>query len=113
MTWSTDKIIALGLLATLVALIIVGGNNEAVNFLTGGLVGYLQRSLPGGGDKGGHQMTLAEEIELVKREHPRVWNYLLGVDDMAVTLPKFDENDEMFFSQKEKEERQNASGNSG
>ena len=50
--WSTDKIIALGLLATLVALIIVGGNNEAVNFLTGGLVGYLQRSLPGG-DKGG------------------------------------------------------------
>lgn len=56
-------------------------------------------------------MTLAEEIEHVKREHPRVWNYLLGVDDMAVTLPSFDENDEMFFSQAEKEARRNEEGN--
>ena len=56
-------------------------------------------------------MTLAEEIELVKREHQRVWNYLLGVDDMAVTLPSFDENDEMFFSQAEKEAQKNEEGN--
>lgn len=53
-------------------------------------------------------MTLEEELEHVKREHPRAWNHLLGVDDLKVTLPKFDENDEMYFSQREKEERDHA-----
>jgi hypothetical protein len=50
-------------------------------------------------------MTLEEELEHVKREHPRAWAHLLGVEDLKVTLPKFDDNDEMFFSQKEREDR--------
>ena len=50
-------------------------------------------------------MTFEEEIEHVKREHPRVWNHLLGVDDMAVTLPAFDDNDEMYFSQAERRQK--------
>ena len=49
-------------------------------------------------------MTLEEELEHVKREHPRAWNHLLGVDDLAVTLPKFNDDDEMYFSQTEAEE---------
>lgn len=53
-------------------------------------------------------MSLKEEIEHVRREHPRVWNHLLGVDAMDTTLPKFDDNDEMYFSRKEKEERDHA-----
>jgi hypothetical protein len=48
-------------------------------------------------------MTLEEELEHVKREHPRAWAHLLGVDDLKVMLPKFDDNDEMYFSQQEKE----------
>ncbi len=50
-------------------------------------------------------MTLEEELAHVKKEHPRAWSHLLGVDDLKVTLPKFDDNDEMFFSQKEREDR--------
>ena len=56
-------------------------------------------------------MSLEEEIKHVRREHLRVWNHLLGVDAMDTTLPKFDDNDEMYFSQKEKEERGNEDGN--
>lgn len=47
-------------------------------------------------------MTLEEELEHVKREHPKAWNHLLGVDDLKVTLPKFNDDDEMYFSQTEK-----------
>ena len=55
-------------------------------------------------------MSLEEELEHVKREHPKAWSYLLGVDPMQPTLPNFDENDEMYFSQKEKEESDHAKG---
>lgn len=55
-------------------------------------------------------MSLEEELEHVKREHPKAWSYLLGTDSMEVTLPNFDENDEMFFSQREREERDHAEG---
>lgn len=44
MNWSTDKIIAIGLLIVLIALVICGGDKDVTNFLAGGLVGYLQRS---------------------------------------------------------------------
>ena len=47
-------------------------------------------------------MTLEEELMHVKMEYPKAWNHLLGVDSMQPTLPKFDDNDEMFFSQEEK-----------
>ena len=53
-------------------------------------------------------MTLEEELEHVKREHPKAWAHLLGVDSLQPTLPKFDDDDEIFFSQKEKEERDHA-----
>lgn len=56
-------------------------------------------------------MTLEEELEHVKREHPKAWAHLLGVDPMQPTLPEFDDDDEMFFSQKEKEERDHEDGN--
>ena len=56
-------------------------------------------------------MTLEEELEHVKREHPRAWAHLLGVDDLKVTLPEWDDNDEMYFSQKEKEAVRNETGN--
>ena len=57
-------------------------------------------------------MSLEEEIKHVRREHLRVWNHLLGVDAMDTTLPKFDDNDEMYFSRKEKEERDHEDCNS-
>jgi hypothetical protein len=44
MSWSTDKIIAIGLLIIFVALVAVGGDKDIMNFLAGGLVGYLQRT---------------------------------------------------------------------
>jgi hypothetical protein len=53
-------------------------------------------------------MTLEEELEHVKREYPQAWSHLLGVDPMQPTLPKFDDNDEMYFTQKE--ERDHAEG---
>lgn len=56
-------------------------------------------------------MTLEEELQHVRQAHPRVWNHLLGVDAMDTTLPKFDDNDEMYFSRKEKEERSHEEGN--
>lgn len=49
-------------------------------------------------------MTLEEEVDHVKREHPRVWNHLLGVDSMKVTLPKFDDNDTMYFTEHKRSE---------
>jgi hypothetical protein len=44
MNWSTDKIIAIGLLVVLIALVVCGGDKDVTSFLAGGLVGYLQRS---------------------------------------------------------------------
>ena len=44
MTWTTDKIIAIGLMGVLIALVVCGGDKDVTSFLAGGLVGYLQRS---------------------------------------------------------------------
>lgn len=57
-------------------------------------------------------MTLEEELEHVKIEHPRVWEWLLGVNHMQVTLPTFDDNDEPDYEgkYKTKEERDNDQG---
>lgn len=57
-------------------------------------------------------MTWEEEVEHVKREHRRVWDWLLDADSMPPTLPEFDDNDEMYFSRKEKEERDHEDCNS-
>ena len=58
-------------------------------------------------------MTFEEEIEHVKREHPRVWAWALGVNCMEVTLPKFNDDDEPDYEGKylTKEERDNDQGN--
>ena len=55
MNWSTDKIIAIGLLVVLVALVVCSGDKDVTSFLAGGLVGYLQRSSMGqsGESRGG------------------------------------------------------------
>ena len=58
-------------------------------------------------------MTFKEEIEHVKREHPRVWEWALGVNHMKVTLPTFDDNDEPDYEGKylTKEEQTDAASN--
>lgn len=56
-------------------------------------------------------MTLEEELEHVKREHPKAWAHLLGVDSLQPTLPKFDDEDEMYFSQREREAVRHETGN--
>ena len=50
-------------------------------------------------------MSFEEEINHVKKEHPRVWAYLLGVDALQPALPKFDDNDDMYFTDQERRER--------
>ena len=54
-------------------------------------------------------MTFEQELEHVKREHPKVYNWLLGVDDLKVSLPIFDDDDEPHYDDKylTKEEIQN------
>ena len=47
MSWSTDKIIAIGLMGVLFALVAFGGDKDVTSFLAGGLVGYLQQSSKG------------------------------------------------------------------
>ena len=47
-------------------------------------------------------MTFEEEKEHVKREHRRVWDWLLDADTLDITRPLFDDNDEMYFSQAER-----------
>ena len=52
-------------------------------------------------------MTFEEEVEHVKREHRRVWDWLIKPDG-PVQLPKFNDDDEMYFT---KEERDNGKRN--
>lgn len=54
-------------------------------------------------------MTWEEEVEHVKTEHPRVWQWLLGVDSIKVSLPHFDDDDEPHYDWKHltKEEHDN------
>jgi hypothetical protein len=49
-------------------------------------------------------MTFEEEKEHVKREHPRVWEWLLGVDNMQVSLPTFNDDDEPDYRTKEEQD---------
>jgi hypothetical protein len=44
MTWSTDKIIALGLLAAFFASVVLGGDKDLQSLLAGGLLGFLSRN---------------------------------------------------------------------
>ena len=46
-------------------------------------------------------MTFEEEKEHVKREHRRVWDWLLSARTLNCR-PFFDDNDEMYFSQAER-----------
>ena len=42
--WSTDKIIAIGLLICFAASIILGGDKDLQSLLAGGLLGFLSRN---------------------------------------------------------------------
>jgi hypothetical protein len=44
MTWSTDKIIAIGLLVCFAASIVLGGDKDLQSLLAGGLLGFLSRN---------------------------------------------------------------------
>jgi hypothetical protein len=48
MSWSTDKIIAVGLLLAFVGSIVMGGDRDLQTFIAGGLLGYLRSSEVGG-----------------------------------------------------------------
>ena len=50
-------------------------------------------------------MELGEQLVYIKEHFPEAWEYLLGVDNLKVTLPRFDDNDDMYFTQKERSER--------
>ena len=54
-------------------------------------------------------MTFEDELHHVKEEHPRVWEWLLGVDKMQVSLPTFNDDDEPNYMTRE--ERDNVRGN--
>ena len=54
--------------------------------------------------KEGMTMELGEQLVYIKEHFPEAWEYLLGVDNMKVTLPNFDENDDMYFTQQERSE---------
>ncbi len=47
MAWSTDKIIAMGVLVAFFGAIIMGSDKDLQTFLAGGLLGYLQRHTEG------------------------------------------------------------------
>lgn len=47
-------------------------------------------------------MTLDEELDEVEQRYPKAWRFLMEIDPMQTTLPKFDDNDDMFFAQEEK-----------
>ena len=44
MTWSTDKIIAIGLLIAFFASVVLGGDKDLQSLLAGGLLGFLSRN---------------------------------------------------------------------
>ena len=57
-------------------------------------------------------MTFEAEVEHVKKEHRRVWDWLLGTDNLHVTLPTFNDDDEPDYEGKylTKEESENDKG---
>lgn len=62
MSWSTDKIIAIGLLLAFFASIVMGGDKDLQSLLAGGLLGYLSRNVGEGKSKNGETVGKTEDV---------------------------------------------------